>query len=94
MFLIRKLKVTLGAAFAVILMAGLYQSAVAGNYGAQKVVYHINYDNPKAQAGALRNIQNHINAVGAENLEIRKGVCVPCHLLEGIGHGWVMGVTL
>jgi hypothetical protein len=34
-------------------------------------VYHINYDNPKMQAGALRNIQNHINAVGAENLDLR-----------------------
>ena len=50
---------------------------VAGNtmageyYGKQKVVYHINYDNPKAQAGALRNIQNHINAVGAENLDLK-----------------------
>ena len=40
-------------------------------YGKQKVVYHINYDNPKKQAGALRNIQNHINAVGAENLELK-----------------------
>jgi intracellular sulfur oxidation DsrE/DsrF family protein len=40
-------------------------------YGKQKVVYHINYDNPKQQAGALRNIQNHINAVGAENLDLR-----------------------
>jgi intracellular sulfur oxidation DsrE/DsrF family protein len=40
-------------------------------YGKQKVVYHINYDNPKAQAGALRNIQNHINAVGAENLDLK-----------------------
>lgn len=40
-------------------------------YGNQKVVYHINYDNPKAQAGALRNIQNHINAVGKDKLEIR-----------------------
>ena len=40
-------------------------------YGKQKVVYHINYDNPKKQAGALRNIQNHINAVGAENLDIK-----------------------
>ncbi len=40
-------------------------------YGKQKVVYHINYDNPKTQAGALRNIQNHINAVGAENLDIK-----------------------
>ena len=42
--------------------------ALAGEYAKQKVVYHINYDNPKTQAGALRNIQNHINAVGAENL--------------------------
>jgi intracellular sulfur oxidation DsrE/DsrF family protein len=49
------------------LMAGV---AAAGDYyGKQKVVYHINYDNPKAQKGALRNIQNHINAVGAENLD-------------------------
>lgn len=40
-------------------------------YGKQKVVYHINYDNPKQQAGALKNIQNHINAVGAENLDIK-----------------------
>lgn len=40
-------------------------------YGKQKVVYHINYDNPKMQAGALRNIQNHINAVGAENLDLK-----------------------
>lgn len=40
-------------------------------YGKQKVVYHINYDNPKKQAGALRNVQNHINAVGAENLDIK-----------------------
>ena len=40
-------------------------------YGKQKVVYHINYDDPKLQAGALRNIQNHINAVGKDNIEIR-----------------------
>jgi intracellular sulfur oxidation DsrE/DsrF family protein len=37
----------------------------------QKVVYHINYDDPKQQAGALRNVQNHITAVGAENLDIK-----------------------
>lgn len=43
----------------------------AGDYGKQKVVYHINYDNPKQQAGAMRNIQNHINAVGAENLDLK-----------------------
>lgn len=41
------------------------------NAAKQKVVYHINYDNPKQQAGALRNIQNHINAVGAENLDLK-----------------------
>ncbi len=47
-------------------------SAIAGDYyGKQKVVYHINYDDPKKQAGALRNIQNHINAVGAENLDLK-----------------------
>ena len=40
-------------------------------YGKQKVVYHVNYDDPKAQAGALRNIQNHINAVGKENLDLK-----------------------
>ncbi len=47
------------------------QSLAGEYYGKQKVVYHINYDNPKAQAGALRNIQNHINAVGAENLDLK-----------------------
>jgi len=47
-------------------------SSIAGEYyGKQKVVYHINYDDPKKQAGALRNIQNHINAVGAENLDLK-----------------------
>jgi len=46
-------------------------AVLAGSYAKQKVVYHINYDDPKMQAGALRNIQNHINAVGAENLELK-----------------------
>lgn len=45
--------------------------AVAGSYGKQKVVYHINYDQEKRQMGAMRNIQNHINAVGKENLDLR-----------------------
>ncbi len=52
-------------------MAFVTGSASAGEYGKQKVVYHINYDSPKAQAGALRNIQNHINAVGKENLDLK-----------------------
>jgi intracellular sulfur oxidation DsrE/DsrF family protein len=46
-------------------------ASAAPGYSKQKVVYHVNGDNPKKQAGALRNIQNHINAVGAENLELR-----------------------
>ena len=43
-------------------------------YGKQKVVYHVNYDggpDNKKYRGAMRNIQNHINAVGAENMEIK-----------------------
>ncbi|MCP4936192.1 MAG: hypothetical protein GY927_18810 [bacterium] len=46
-------------------------ASIAAGYGKQKVVYHINYDNPKKQAGAMRNIQNHINAVGKENLDLK-----------------------
>ena len=51
---------------------GLIHGAnAAERYGKQKVVYHINYDDPKQQASALGNIQNHINAVGAENLDLK-----------------------
>jgi len=59
---------------ALVLSSALFVTSTAfadDGYGKQKVVYHINYDNPKAQAGALRNIQNHINAVGAENLDLK-----------------------
>ena len=47
------------------------QALADNGYSKQKVVYHINYDDPKTQAGALRNIQNHINAVGADKLDIK-----------------------
>lgn len=43
-------------------------------YMKQKVVYHINYtggEGDKAYLGALKNIQNHINAVGKENLDLK-----------------------
>lgn len=43
-------------------------------YGKQKVVYHINYDGgegDKAYIVALKNVQNHINAVGKENIEVK-----------------------
>lgn len=50
------------------------EANAADGYGKQKVVYHINYvggDKDKKYRGALRNIQNHINAVGADNLELK-----------------------
>lgn len=57
---------------ALALTLGAPTSAVAGKgYAKQKVVYHINYDKDKRQLGAMRNIQNHINAVGAKNLDLR-----------------------
>jgi len=57
---------------ALLVAVGLIGQGVAtAGYTKQKVVYHVNYDNPKKQAGALRNIQNHINAVGAENLDLK-----------------------
>lgn len=60
-------------------VAILFAASVAtGNanerYGQQKVVYHINYnggEDDKAYRGAMRNIQNHINAVGAENIDVK-----------------------
>ncbi|MEM7774826.1 MAG: DsrE family protein [Pseudomonadota bacterium] len=63
---------TMAALFAVAAMAGGAQAE--GRYGKQKVVYHINYDGgdgAKRYRGAMRNIQNHINAVGADNLEVK-----------------------
>ena len=62
------------------------QEAAAEGYGKQKVVYHINYpggEGDKAYKGAMRNIQNHINAVGAENLDLKV-------LLHGNGVGLLM----
>ncbi|WP_319557839.1 DsrE family protein [Thiomicrorhabdus sp.] len=47
------------------------QAADENRYGHQKVVYHINYDDAKKQSSTLRNIQNHINAVGEANLDIQ-----------------------
>lgn len=67
------LKHALKALVAMGLLLGAYSATYADGhgYGKQKVVYHVNYYDAKRQTGALRNIQNHINAVGAENLDIR-----------------------
>ena len=59
------------AILAVIGLIGWVGPGLASEYSKQKVVYHVNFDNPQQQTGALRNVQNHINAVGAENLELR-----------------------
>lgn len=66
----KKLLVALSAALA-LLAAPFAHHALAGGYGKQKVVYHLNYSSEDRQSGALRNIQNHINAVGADNIEVR-----------------------
>lgn len=67
------MKALLISLFTALLAVGYGPQAGAAEtgYGKQKVVYHVNYDDPKKQKGALRNIQNHINAVGMENLDLR-----------------------
>ena len=61
--------------FSILLVIGLsfmsLQAVENNGYKKQKVAYHINYDDKKQQKGALVNIQNHINAVGADNLDLR-----------------------
>ena len=66
--------------FAIVVTAALFAGLAGGassaneRYGKQKVVYHINYnggEEDRAYRGALRNIQNHINAVGKDNMEIK-----------------------
>jgi intracellular sulfur oxidation DsrE/DsrF family protein len=46
-------------------------AGLAADCGKQRVVYHVNYGDEKRQSAAMRNIQNHINAVGKENLDLR-----------------------
>jgi len=64
--------IALGLALALTVLAGTADAN--DRYGKQKVVYHINYpggEGDKKYIGAMRNIQNHINAVGAENMDIK-----------------------
>ena len=70
----RTLKSLVVIALSTMVLATAGNAAANGRYGKQKVVYHINYnggENSKAYRGAMRNIQNHINAVGAENMDIK-----------------------
>lgn len=60
---------------AIVALAALAGGASAdGRYGKQKVVYHINYkggEDDKAYRAAMRNVLNHIKAVGVDNIEIK-----------------------
>ena len=47
-----------------LLALGAAGCATTDGYGKQKVVYHVNSDDPKTLKAAVGNIQNHINAVG------------------------------
>ena len=53
-------------------LVGLSFTAQAGSakngYDKQKVVYHVN--NIHTATGALRNVKNHLNAVGDKNIEV------------------------
>ena len=70
------LKILMTLILPVALLAAVSVTPVDANerYGKQKVVYHVNYPGgpeDKKWKGAMRNIQNHINAVGAENMDIK-----------------------
>lgn len=80
------LKKTLAFFVALFFTSVAFENAAAqDSYAPQKVVYHINYDGTgeTSYRSALGNIQNHINAVGSENLEIKV-------VLHGDGLGLLM----
>jgi intracellular sulfur oxidation DsrE/DsrF family protein len=61
------------AALAAVVLAAT-TAAANERYGKQKVVYHINYgseEDGQSYRAAMQNIQNHINAVGAANIEVK-----------------------
>ena len=82
----RRVFIVFAAALLAVLSFAVADTASADGYGKQKVVYHINYPGGpeyKKYIGALRNIQNHINAVGMDNLDLKV-------VMHGNGVGLVM----
>jgi intracellular sulfur oxidation DsrE/DsrF family protein len=63
----KKLFISLAA----LLLASGTGLALAAGYAKQKVVYHVNYNDEKQLSAALGNIQNHINAVGKDNIDLK-----------------------
>ncbi len=57
---------------AIVLVVGLLAvvSGIAYADVTHKAVYHVNYYDAKHQTSTLINIQNHINAVGGDNLDL------------------------
>ncbi|GMR17945.1 MAG: DsrE family protein [Gammaproteobacteria bacterium] len=64
-------KILAMAVISIFVLGALIGASFAEGYGKQKVVYHIDYDDVKHQISAMRNIQNHIDAVGADKLDLR-----------------------
>ena len=54
-----------------LLALGAAGCATTDGYGKQKVVYHVNSDDPKILKAAVGNVQNHINAVGKDNIDLK-----------------------
>lgn len=61
----------LGLVLMSVLGIGGPDAVCAENHGKQKVAYHINMDDEKILKAALDNMQNHIAAVGEENIDLR-----------------------
>ena len=53
------------------IVAGWHALVLADDGTSQKVIYHVNFDDARAQQQTLRYIQNHLNAVGEEKLDLR-----------------------
>lgn len=58
-------------ALALVFFVLITPTATLAEYAEQKVVYHVNYNDLNRHMAAMGNIQNHINAVGAEKMDIR-----------------------
>lgn len=64
----------LACAAAILAMLTVGHAGANDRYDVQKVVYHINQnggEDSKYYKGALRNVQNHINAVGRDKIEVK-----------------------
>jgi hypothetical protein len=51
--------------------ASWHALVLADDGTSQKVIYHVNFDDARAQQQTLRYIQNHLNAVGEQKLDLR-----------------------